>query len=175
MTKERTFGEHVEFLSSHLRAKYDLVAREGEGDSAGQVVLQNDTVSVKFFPGWPKDPYVEVYVAYAGPETLGGEKYFELWRYIDYTDSWSFFPIRYSGGRDTNVHKLNREYAYPGSPFLVLELVAFLGFFGQLILDPDRKHLQGFMAWKKERDREYNERVSRPASSSGDPESGSKD
>ena len=95
-----SFRDHVEFLSTGLREKYDLVVEQIENDRDGDVVLKNDIVRIRLFPGWPRDPYVEASsISYSDPDILAPKKYFELWRYIDYSNAWHFFPTRWPEGK----------------------------------------------------------------------------
>ncbi len=158
MTNELTFQDHVENLSAPLRRQHDLVM---EVLSDGDVVLKNDVIRFRFFPGWPKDPYLHVSVSYADPTVLGKETYFEFWRYINFNDAWVSFPSTWDwdGARLTRVR--GGPYSFIGSPYQVLEALAFLGSHGARLFEPDREHIREFMAWVDEENRRYSERVSR--------------
>ena len=130
------------------------------------VDLRNDVVTVRFYAGEPRDSFVEAKVFYADESLLGpGRKSFEMWRYVDYCDARSLFPIRRpaakSEGPSFNHLGMNRTYAFIGSPFMLLEIMNFLQVHADPILRADPDEVEALVTWIKKRDREYNERVSR--------------
>ncbi len=154
------FREHLGVLSKPLRRLYGL-----ELGSESEAVLQNDIVRLKFSPGWPKDPYVSVpAVSYTDSTLLGDAKYFELRRYVDFTEAWHFFPTVWPNGRTRYRQVKPNAHSYIASPLQVLELVVFLAERGKAILTADRDEIDTFMAWVVDQDRQYNDRVSQKKS-----------
>lgn len=166
MNSETLFEDHVRYLSAHLRHKYGMTV-EGPGDSStGDVELKNENIEMRFYPGDERDPYISVHVAYVDANVLGpNNKYFELWRYVDYCEARDMFPIRWPSETPTscslNHLGLNRDYCFIGSPFLILEIVNFLIVHGDPILRVDCEKIQSLMEWIRKRDQEYSDRVSR--------------
>lgn len=163
MATEPTFEDHVRYLSSHLRDRYDMRVESSRDDV---VYLKNDIVAVRFFAGEPRDSFVHANVSYADKSLLGPDrKSFEMWRYVDYCDARSLFPIRRpaekSEGPLINHLGMNRTYAFIGSPLMLLEIMNFLQVHADPILRADREEVESLVAWIEERDREYNERMSR--------------
>ena len=156
MSDDRSFEADVEYLSRPLRRDFGLSL---EVLPDGDVVLRNDVVRLRLFPGWPRDPYVSMTVSYADPEILGKPKYFELWRYIAYRDAWPYFPVTWPEGPSTVSTDRDRRYSYIASPILLLEIFVFLATQAAPVLLADREHVQAFMAWVVEQDRLYNLRV----------------
>ena len=144
-------------LSAHLRKKHALEVQELSDGSHGTVILANKDVKFRLFPGWPKDPYVEVSVSFTDPDVLGSEKSLRLWRFIHFSDGWDFFPIRYPNGYQTNFEELNRNYLFVGSPFLLQEIFAFLTALGQPLFEVNRSVLKDFLRWQAQKNREYND------------------
>lgn len=157
MSTEISFFDHVEYLSIPLREKFGLSILKDSDDPDGVVVLQNDVVKIRFFPGWPRDPYVNVSVSYADSRILESREYFELWRYANFADGADvLMPIsRWHGGIR------NSNYSFVGSAFQVLETIVFLATFGDPILIGNRAKLKEFLVWCDEKDREYNSRTIR--------------
>ena len=151
MPSERSFRDHLDVLSQHLRSQHGLTLHETDS------VLANERIQLHFFPGWPKDPYVEVHVSFPGSDALSPETYFELRRYVDYVDGWDYFPIRYPHRKSTQLTDCDREYLFPGSPHLIQEYVAFLSAHGEPLFAATQTHLDEFMAWKRKQDKEYND------------------
>lgn len=150
MNQEVSFEDHVRYLSSHLRHRYDLQVQPG--DPSDHVDLTNDEVCLRFYPGDVRDAFVVVYVSYTDATVLGPKrKSFELRRYVDYCDAREFFPHRYPPA-DSSLQSathlgLNRDYCFIGSPFLIQEIIGFLIAHGEPVLGFDRAAVRALVDW----------------------------
>lgn len=157
------FEDHVRYLSAFLRQKYDMTIESSCDDV---VYLRNNNVQIRFFAGEPRDPFVKAKVYYTDESLLGPDrKYFEMWRYVDYCNAKNLFPIRWPAekleGPSINHLGMNRNYCFIGSPFMLMEIMNFLVVHADPILRADRDEIESLVNWIQQKDREYNDRLSR--------------
>ncbi len=159
-----SFRSHIEALSHALREKYELKIENARDDSNEFVTLVNDFVAIKFFAGWPRDPYVDVSISYVKQNLPEKTKSFELWRFIDYVDGWHFFPVTWPSGKNDLAPDRNSDYSFVGSPFQILETLSFLAAFAEHLLGQEFDWLREFSEWLDQKDRDYNEQMTKPKS-----------
>ena len=152
-----SFKEHIEYLSTHLRSKYDMVLEE---TPEGNVGLRNDVVVIKFHEGNDREPYVGLSISYLDSSILGQEKWFLLEDYVSYLGAReAFFPV-------SSLEENRQPYYYNiGSPFQILEIVIFLTLHSELLLKGNCEKVQAFMEWMFERNRKYSEKMSKKKTS----------